>query len=365
MSKVQKLLKCSLIVVTAFLVLLAGFGWWFMSLLSPPDPSAENIKAVLPSSLPYLNEKPSQIRGKILAVVTSTDSIGSSGKRTGYELTELAQGYSVFVANGFEVDIASPLGGEPPMVLDEEDIGVYDYAFLNDPFAQRKLKETLVMDSVRIENYEAIYFVGGKGAMFDFPDNQAIQRSIGTLVELGKVIGAVCHGPAALVNVKLTDGSSFLKGKQVSSFTNREELFLIKDARDLFPFLLQDKLAESGASFSEGPMYLENVVIDGTLVTGQNPWSTWTTAEAMVKQLGYEPKKREKSAAENAVSILNAYEKDGYAKAKQLIGDLNDHEKRLIDRHLLAMHVLVAAMQWEISKGVELIGLLRYAASFV
>lgn len=365
MSSVKKLLKWSLIAVTVSLVFLAGFGWWFMSLLSPSNSSAEDIKAVLPGSLPYLNEKPIQTRGKILAVVTSTDSIGRSGKRTGYELTELSQGYSVFVANGFEVDIASPMGGEPPMVLDEEDMGVYDYAFLNDPMAQRKLKETLLMDRVRIEEYEAIYFVGGKGAMFDFPDNQAIQQSIRTLVELDKVIGAVCHGPAAFVNVKLADGTPFLKDKQVCSFTNREELFLIKNARELFPFLLEDKLVENGASFFEGPIYLENVVIDGNLVTGQNPWSTWATAEAMVKQLGYEPKMREKSEAENAVSILNVYEKEGYAKAKLLIEELNEGGKQVIDRNLLAIHVLVAAMQWEIYRGVELIGLLRYAASFV
>ncbi len=365
MSKVKKLLKWSLIAATTFLVLLAGFGWWFMSLLSPPNPSTESMRGVLPSSLPYLNEKPSQIRGKILAVVTSTDSIGSSGKRTGYELTELAQGYSVFVANGFEVDIASPLGGEPPMIRDEEDMGVYDYAFLNDPIAQRKLKVTLVMDSVRIEDYEAIYFVGGKGAMFDFPDHPTIQRFIKTLHERGKVIGAVCHGPAAMVNVRLSDGTPFLKGRQVCSFTNREELFLIQDARELFPFLLQDKLIEKGAAFSEGPMYLENVVIDGTLVTGQNPWSSWATAEAMVRQLGYEPKKREKSAAENTVSVLNVYEKEGYAKAKLLIKKFNKGEIQGIDRNLLAMHVLVAAMQWKISRGLEIIGLLRYAASFV
>ncbi|OOG77660.1 type 1 glutamine amidotransferase domain-containing protein [Algoriphagus sp. A40] len=365
MSKAKKLLKWSLIAVTVSLILLAGFGWWFMGLLPPSNPSAENIKAVLPSSLVYLNEKPSPTRGKILAVVTSTDSIGSSGKRTGYELTELAQGYSVFVANGFEVDIASPKGGEPPLVLDEEDMGVYDYAFLNDPIAQSKLKETILMDQVRIEDYEAIYLVGGKGAMFDFPDHPSMQLSIRALHERGKVIGAVCHGPAALVNVKLADGTPFLKDRKVCSFTNKEELFLIQDARELFPFLLQDKLAESGASFSEGPMYLENVVIDGTLVTGQNPWSTWTTAEAMVRQLGFEPKKREKSAAENTVSILNAYEKDGYAKAKLLIEGMNQGEKQEIDRNLMAMHALVAAMQWEISRGVELIGLLRYAASFV
>ena len=220
------------------------------------------------------------------------------------------------------------------------------------------------MDSVEIEEYEGIYFVGGKGAMFDFPDHVAIQRAIKICHEQGKVIGAVCHGPAALVNVKLADGTHFLKDKKVCSFTNSEELFLMKNARELFPFLLQDKLIENGALFTEGALYLENVSIDETLVTGQNPWSTWAIAEAMVQQLGYEPKQRQKSADENAVMILNAYEKNGYDNAKHVIDELNKGEKKLISRNLIAMHVLVAAMQWEISKGFEIIGLLRHANSF-
>lgn len=363
MSRIKKFVKWSLILVAGSIVLLAGFGWWFMSLLSSPNPSSDNLKNVLPSSLPYLADNPVQKRGKILAVVTSTSSFESTGKKTGYELTELAQAYYVFVANGFEVDIASPQGGEPRMVVDDEDMTVYDYAFLNDTLALRKVKGTIAMNSVLIEEYEAIYFVGGKGAMFDFPDNKAIQQAIKTSHEQEKVIGAVCHGPAALVNVKLTDGTPFLKGRKVSSFTNREELFLNKDARDLFPFLLQDKLIENGALFSEGAMYLENVIIDGTLVTGQNPWSTWALAEAMVQQLGYEPKKRQKTAAENAVMILNAYENIGYENAKHVIEELNGGEKQLISRDLMAMHVLVAAMQGEILKGFGIIRLLRHAKS--
>lgn len=365
MSRIKKIVKWSLIVVGISIVLLVGFGWWFMSLLPPPNPLSENLKTALPTSLPYLIDNPVQKRGKILAVVTSTASFERTGKKTGYELTELSQAYYVFVANGFDVDIASPLGGEPPMVRDDEDMGVYDYAFLNDTLAQRKLKGTIAMDSVQIEEYEGIYFVGGKGTMFDFPDNEAIQRAIKICYEQGKVIGAVCHGPAAFVNVKLTDGTYFLKGRKVCSFTNREELFLIKDAREVFPFLLQDKLIEQGALFTEGTMYLENVSIDETLVTGQNPWSTWAIAEAMVKQLGYEPKERQKTAAENAVMILNVYEKNGYANAKHLIEELNTGEKKLISMNLIAMHALVAAMQGEISKGFGITGLLRHANSFL
>jgi len=364
MSRIKKFAKWSLVAVAVSIVLLAGFGWWFMSLLPPPDPSSDNLKNALPTSLPYLAGNNVERRGKILAVVTSTASFEATGKKTGYELTELSQAYYVFIANGFEVDIASPQGGEPPMVLDDEDMGAYDYAFLNDTLAQQKIKNTIDMDSVQIEEYEGIYFVGGKGAMFDFPDHEAIQRAIKICHEKGKLIGAICHGPAALVNVKLTDGTYFLKGRKVCSFTNREELFLTKDARDLFPFMLQDKLIEKGALFAEGAMYLENVCIDKTLVTGQNPWSTWAIAEAMVKQLGYEPKKRQKTAAENSVMILNAYEKNGYDSAKHVIDELNKGEKQLISHNLIAMHALVAAMQGEILKGFGIIGLLRHANSF-
>lgn len=357
MSNIKKLVKWSLIAVAGFIVLLAGFGWWFVSLFSAPPPTSE-MKNVMPGSLPYLTDNPVTNRGRILAVVTSTASIESTGKRTGYELTELSQAYYVFVANGFEVDVASPLGGEPSMVLDDEDMDLFDYAFLNDTLAQRKIKGTLPMDSVRAEEYEAIYFVGGKGTMFDFPDNKAIHQAVKTIHEQGKVIGAVCHGPAAFVNVKLTDGTPYLKGRTLSAFTNREELFLIKDAREVFPFLLQDKLTENGASFSEGAMYLENVITDGNLITGQNPWSTWAVAEAMVKELGYEPKKRQKSAAENAVRVLNTFEYDGYGHAKKMIMELNSIENQFISKNLIAMHALIALMQWEIFKGVKIFILL-------
>ncbi|MDR7131620.1 putative intracellular protease/amidase [Algoriphagus sp. 4150] len=357
MSKIKKFVKWSLIVGAGFIVILGGFGWWFVSQLSSSAPSSE-IKNAMPGSLPYLTDNPAAKRGRILAVVTSTASFESTGKKTGYELTELSQAYYVFVANGFEVDVASPLGGEPPMVRDDEDMEVYDYAFLNDTLAQRKIKDTLPMDSVRMDEYVAIYFVGGKGTMFDFPENKYIQEAIRISNEQGKIIGAVCHGPAAFVNVKLADGTPYLKGRTVSSFTNREELFLIKNARVVFPFLLQDKLIENGASFSEGAMYLENVITDGNLITGQNPWSTWAVAEAMIIQLGFEPKKRQKSAAENAIKVLKAFEYAGYDHARKVIRELNIGENQQISKNLIALHALIAVMQWKLLKGFEIIRLL-------
>ena len=119
------------------------------------------------------------------------------------------------------------------------------------------------------------------------------------------MVGAVCHGPAALVNVTLDNSESFIENKKVSGFTNKEELLLISDAKTIFPFLLQDKLTAQGARFEEGEMYLEQVSHDRNLITGQNPWSTWKVAEKMIAQMGYTPKKRIRTAEENAEAILS------------------------------------------------------------
>ena len=176
--------------------------------------------------------------------------------------------------------------------------------------------------------------------MFDFPDDRTIAHLVGSIHDAGGVVGAVCHGPAALLGVVLEDGQPLLAGRSVTGFTNAEELFLIEDARQVFPFLLEDRLRQSAARFVEGPMYLDNTVVDGRLVTGQNPWSTWSVAEAMVRALGHEPVKRERSGEELAVQVLQAYRREGMEAALALGRQLPDADKRL-----LLMHALVAAMQ--------------------
>ena len=173
-------------------------------------------------------------------------------------------------------------------------------------------------------------------------------------------MGAVCHGPAALVNVTMEDGEYLLQGKSVSSFTNSEELFLIPDAKAIFPFLLEAELVENGANFIEGSMYLENVVHDQNLITGQNPWSTWKLAETMILQMGYQPKAREITGEENAVKVLGGFERQGYRGAKELITQMGDNQMKM-NRTLIAMHSIVAIMQWEVIKGVQLVRLLKYA----
>jgi len=365
MSRIRRIFKWSLIVFVSFTLSIILFGVWFMNLLPEPTISNEDLKHTQPSDLTYLTENIVPSRGRILAVVTSSELMGTSGKSTGYELTELARAYYVFQANGFEVHIASPLGGQPPVVIDTDDMKGYSYAFLNDSSAQKKVNHTIPIKDINPDGYEAVYFVGGKGAMFDFPQNKHIQSIVQDYYESGKVIGAVCHGPAALVNVTLNNGRPLLAGKSVSSFTNKEELLLISDAREIFPFLLQDKLIENGAQFDEGAMYLNNVSRDGNLVTGQNPWSTWAVAESIIEQLGYEPKPREVTAEENAIQVLEMYESEGYTEAKMIVSKFYSSHKTPVDRELLAVHSLLAAYRLNFVKSVNLIQLLRYSKLLV
>ncbi|MBN7815344.1 type 1 glutamine amidotransferase domain-containing protein [Algoriphagus pacificus] len=358
MFKKYPIIKWTLTTVALIVAILISIGLYIASLLPEEDGALVNSQA---SDITYITKDVPAYRGKILAVVTSTDTMGTSGKRTGYELTELARAYYVFKANGFDVDIASPLGGKPPIVLDDDDMGIFDYAFLNDSIAQSKTNNSLLLKDVKPETYEAVYFVGGKGAMFDFPNNRFIHALIKDFHKNNKVIGAVCHGPAAFVNVTLDDGQPFLKNKQVSSFTNKEELLLIPNAESVFPFLLQDKLISQGAIFNEGIMYLERISHDNNLITGQNPWSVWAISEAMVKQLGYKPKHRTITAEENAVKVLFTYETKGKEGSKAELKQIIEENKQSVSRSLLISHGAVSVIQGDLKKLYDLLGLASFA----
>lgn len=318
-------------------VCIAGFAY-MRALDLDSQPAAEARSTV--AELDFMRNAVAGSRGRILAVVTSTSHFPDGGKKAGFELTELARAYYVFLANGYEVDIASPRGGLPPMRRDDEDMVPADHAFLNDTGARRKLAASLRVADVDASRYAAVYFVGGKGTMFDFPDNPGIQRLVRQVYQSGGVIGAVCHGPAALLEVTLDDGKPLLRGRRVAAFSNAEELFLMEDARTRFPYLLQDRILQKGGRYVEGPMYLDNTVVDGRIVTGQNPWSTWSTAEAMVRALGHVPLTRAAGRDEQAVRVMAAYHRHGIAAARKVRAALPEADKRL-----LLMHALVAAMQ--------------------
>jgi len=356
------MLKKIALSIALIIVIVAAFLYWLITSIMPSS-TVESIEEISPQQISYIANGLEQSRGKILAVVTSTDMMGSTGKKTGYELTELSRAYYVFTSNGFEVDIASPKGGEPPVVIDDDDMAEFDFAFLNDPLAQQKVQNTLAMKDVNASEYEAIYFVGGKGAMFDFPENKHIQQVVRELYESGKTVAAICHGPAALVNVKLSDGSALLANKTVSSFTNDEELFLIPDAADVFPFMLETKLREQGANIALGKTYLRQVSHDNNLITGQNPWSIWKTAELIIKQIGYEPISRKISANERTVTILNQYHNLGFDNAKQQLSTFNSNPLTPIDKELIAVHGVVAVMSGEFANAFNFMRLLHSTRS--
>ena len=322
------------------ILLLAALGCIGMAYLHSLDLGSQPLAdpGTMKEDLALLGGVRPQQRGRILAVLTSTARAGENFA-AGMELTELSRAYYTFVANGFEVDMASPQGGRPPVRLDDDLIDI-DYAFLNDVDAQKQLSNTLPLADIDPSAYSAVYFVGGKGAMFDFAGNPDVQRIAASIHDAGGVIGAVCHGPAALIDVTLADGQKMLAGKHVTGFTNDEELFLIKNAREVYPFLLEDVLREQAGSFSAAPKYLDHTVVDGRLVTGQNPWSTWSVAESMVRALGHEPVARKPTREEAAVAVLTAFQRDG-AKAAATVRSTADE----IDKRLILMHALIAGME--------------------
>lgn len=350
-----KKLRTTIIVLSVFV--LAGVGLfqgakaWVKDVL-PEKAHFQALKQSQTADLDYVNNNVPEYRGKILAVVTSVDTMGED-KPTGYEHTELARAYWVFVANGFAVDFASPQGGKPPVVIDGEDMGAYDYAFLNDAAIQQRIDNSIALANINPDEYEAVYFVGGKGTMFDFPDNPDIQRITKALYQNNKVVSAVCHGPAALVNVQLDNGDMLLANKQVSGFTNEEELLLIPDAEEIFPFLLEDKLKAQGAAFQPGEKYMEQVSQDGKLITGQNPWSVWRMAELVVTELGYQPKARTRTPEEHSIDLLMTYSSQGFEAA---VAEMQQ-QPASYQRVLILMHGIMALMSFEISQGFELLKL--------
>ena len=345
--------------VASVVIITGTFVAWFFSLVDR-SAAASDLQTYLPEDLPYYQQKVGEARGKVLVVVTSETRMGASGKATGYEHTELSRAYYVFTVNGFEVDIASPKGGEPTAIIDDEDMGPLDYAFLNDSVAMGKVRSSLPLKTVDGDEYEAVFFVGGKGTMWDFPDNQHIHQLVNDYAAKEKLIGAVCHGPAALANVVLPGGKPYLAGKSVTGFSNEEELFLIPEASEVFPFLLEDRLRERGAQVAVGLPYLENIAVSEGLVTGQNPWSVYATAETMVEQLGYEPVSRVTTGDENSVDVLMQYHLLGKVGARESIDAFAEVDAR-INRNLIIVHGVIAAMQWRVKSALELFVLAQHA----
>lgn len=214
----------------------------------------------------------------VLFVVTSHAVKGSTGEATGYYLGEVTHTLAELEEAGIPVAFASIKGGEPPVDgLDLTD--AVNARYWNSPAFREAMKHTQRLPDVDPSKYSAIYFAGGHGAMWDFADSPDVQRVTRNIYEAGGVVAAVCHGPAALVNVTLTNGSYLVAGKNVSAFTDNEERAVKLD--QVVPFLLASTLVQRGATHQPAPDWTSKVVVDGRLVTGQNPQSASGVGAAM------------------------------------------------------------------------------------
>lgn len=237
---------------------------------------------------------------KVLMVVSGN---GQDEKQPGYEFDEFSKAYTVFKDNGIAVDIASPNGGQ--VQADKYDPSKsYNAKVLIDDVIMAKLDNTLATNAVDAKVYDAVFIVGGKGAMFDLPKDTALQNVIAQIYQQQGSVAAVCHGPAALVNVKLKDGSYLVANKAINSFTNEEETLFGQKWINEFDFMLEDKLTERGANFQSSEIMLSHVAIDGRLITGQNPTSTVGVATALVKSLGVTPVKVELELEDKTMAVV-------------------------------------------------------------
>lgn len=245
-----------------------------------------------------------------------------------YDLEELAQAYLVLHRNGVQVDLISPKGGAV-LVHNKKDELEYMQAFKTQTPALAQLGATIPSTDVNPNDYDAVLVIGGNGAMFDLPVHTPTTTLLTNFANLGKPIAAVCHGPAALVNVKRADGSYLVAGKRVNSFTNLEEQAFGGDVIDTLPFLLEDKLKERGALYVKNAPLLPYVAVDGNLITAQNPMAVPDAAEALLVRLGISPTARTDFKDEATMKLVQearmsgAYLIDVALKKEPALYDLN------------------------------------------
>lgn len=222
---------------------------------------------------------------KVLFVLTSNQKLGDTGRKTGAHAEEIATPYYVLQDAGFEVDLASPQGGETPLdaVKERGQNPESVERFLDDQYAMDKVKLTKRLDQVLAEGYLAVYLPGGHGTMWDLPHDVRLGQLLTGMYEAGKPVAAVCHGPAGFVGATRGDGQPLVHGKTVNCFTDEEEKAVELDG--VVPFLLESKLRELGATVETADKFTAKVVEDGNLLTGQNPMSAQPLAERLRDRL--------------------------------------------------------------------------------
>ena len=223
---------------------------------------------------------------KILMVLTSHNQLSNTGKPTGFWLEEFAAPYYVFHDAGLKITLASPKGGQPPLdpKSDEPDAQTDDTRrFRSDTAAQKLLANTEKLENIHADDFDAVFYPGGHGPLWDLAEDGHSIKLIEQFWAAGKPVAAVCHAPGVLRKVTKPDGSPLVKGKRVTGFTNSEEEGV--GLTSVVPFLVEDELKKAGGLYERTDDWGEYAVVDGHLVTGQNPASSAIAAEELLKLL--------------------------------------------------------------------------------
>lgn len=222
----------------------------------------------------------------ILMVLTSHDQLGSTGHKTGFWLEEFAAPYYVFKGAGAKLTLASPLGGQPPLDPKSDDAASQTDAtrrFKADSAAQSALAATVKLQDLKASNFDAVFYPGGHGPLWDLAEDAASIALVDAMIAAGKPVAAVCHAPGVLRHARAPGGQSLVKGKNVTGFANTEEE--VAGLTKVVPFLVEDMLKEHGGQFSKAADWQPHVVVDGLLITGQNPASSEPAAKELLAKL--------------------------------------------------------------------------------
>ena len=223
---------------------------------------------------------------KVLIVLTSHDQLGNTGRKTGFWLEELAAPYYAFKAAGAEVTLASPKGGQPPLDPKSNELSFQTELtrrFEADALATAQLAQTLRLDSVDQADFDAVFYPGGHGPLWDLAEDQRSIALIESFIAAGKHVALVCHAPGVLRHAKAPDGRPLVEGRKVTGFANTEEEGV--GLTEVVPFLVEDELKAKGGMYSRGPDWGSYIVADGLLITGQNPASSAAAAQLLLAEV--------------------------------------------------------------------------------
>jgi putative intracellular protease/amidase len=223
---------------------------------------------------------------KVLMVLTSHDQLGNTGRKTGFWLEEMAAPYYVFKDAGAQITLASPKGGLPPLDSKSNEPNFQTditRRFEKDADAEGQLSRTLRLDSVKQEDFDTVFYPGGHGPMWDLAEDKNSIKLLESFLAAGKTIALVCHAPGALRHVKTPEGKPLVQGKTVTGFTDGEEAEV--GLTQVVPFLVEDELMRLGATFSKVKNWGVHTVVDGKLITGQNPASSGPTAKVLIDRM--------------------------------------------------------------------------------